>query len=314
MSLETTEWAVQSIIFLGILLDGRSFTLGIPLEKRDHVVHLLNTFLDKRKARIKGLQVLCGYLNFLSKAIFPGRTFIRCMYAKFANVVTVNSSVNQEDDHRFAKRIKMKQHYHMRLDKEFKVDCRVWLDFLTNDERYVVNRPMVDILGDIRVTSTKIFFYSDASAAKHLGFGCLLGSKWIQSFWEPDFIQGQKPSIEFLELFALTAGVFTWQSDPILNNCRVTIFCDNMAVVQMINSMTSKCEQCMILIRKLVLNGLKHKRCLSAAYINTKVNFLSDALSCSQWKCFRTLGPHMNIKPDEICTEIWPIHKVWKYQ
>ena len=104
----------------------------------------------------------------------------------------VNSSVNQEDDHRFAKRIKMKQHYHMRLDKEFKVDCRVWLDFLTNDERYVVNRPMVDILGDIRVTSTKICFYSDASAAKHLGFGCLLGSKWIQSFWEPDFIQGQK--------------------------------------------------------------------------------------------------------------------------
>ena len=72
------------MIFLGIILDGVFMLLAIPDEKRTKAVYLLNKMKDKKKATVRDLQVLCGYLNFLKKAIHPGRAFTRRMYAKYA--------------------------------------------------------------------------------------------------------------------------------------------------------------------------------------------------------------------------------------
>ena len=85
-----------------------------------------------------------------------------------------------------------------------------------------------------------------------------------------------------------------------------------MAVVHMINEMTSSCKQCMYLLQLLVLNGLQRKRWLSAKFISTKDNFLSDALSRGQMSHFRRLGQDMNNKGDSVCEAIWPIEKVWQ--
>ena len=74
VSAEKTEWAAERVIFLGILLDGRHYVLSIPCEKCEHAIKLLSNFLDKKKTTVKELQILCGYLNFLGKAVFPGRT------------------------------------------------------------------------------------------------------------------------------------------------------------------------------------------------------------------------------------------------
>ena len=77
MSMDKTEWGLVMIIFLGILLDGNHLVLSISIEKR----HLAITLLEeigadsKKKATVKELQKLCGYLNFTAKAVFPGRTF-----------------------------------------------------------------------------------------------------------------------------------------------------------------------------------------------------------------------------------------------
>ena len=35
VSLDKTEWAEEIVLFLGILLNGKEFTLGLPLEKRE---------------------------------------------------------------------------------------------------------------------------------------------------------------------------------------------------------------------------------------------------------------------------------------
>ena len=45
----------------------------------------------------------------------------------------------------------------------------------------------------------------------------------------------------------------------------------------------------------LAINGLQYNRRISAIYINTKDNCLSDALSRKQWEKFRRLGPQMDI-------------------
>ena len=304
VSLDKTECASEMMVFLGILLDGRNLLLAVPEDKRIFAVNLLEEIISKKKTMVGTLQKLCGYLKFLCRAIFPGRTFIRRMYSKYSDIIHLNGTPKNANEY------KLKQHHHVKIDKEFKLDCAVWIEFLKKDMSKVVNRPMVDLHQDAALNSTEVGFYSDASATPELGFGVLLGNKWIKGSWKPDFIRLNKPSIEFLELFALTVGVIAWQED--LSNNWVRLHCDNMSVVHMINGLTSGCKNCMFLIRLLVLNGLKYNRRLTAVYINTKGNKLSDALSRNQMSRFlRLAAPEMNQYSDPILETLWRLEKVW---
>ena len=173
------------------------------------------------------------------------------MYSKFAHII------NKQEDSR------LKAHHHVRLDREFRADCLVWKNFLRLKNASVVNRPMVD-LSLIR-SAKEIGFYSDASANENLGFGCIYRDQWIWGRWEADYIRKNWPSIEYLELYALCAGLFTWEKE--LQNARIIIGCDNKTVVFMINKLTSSCKKCMQLTRMITLNGLKHNRRVFARHL-----------------------------------------------
>ena len=241
---EKTEWASRQVIYLRILLDGEWMILVIPEEKKLKAINMLKKLLDKKKATIKELQILCGFLNFLNKAIHPGRVFTRRMYAKYSKIMDIKHVENEKEKSN-AKIFSFKQYHHIKLDKEFKHDCQVWLDFLTKNKlERIVNRPMLDLT--VSLTAAEIRFYSDASAAETLGFRCIFQKSWIFGQWEKDFIKTKKPSIEYLELFALCTGIFTWQHR--LQNCRIVMFCDNQAVINMINNITSSCKHCMLLL------------------------------------------------------------------
>ena len=128
--------------------------------------------------------------------------------------------------------------------------------------------------------------------------------------WDEKFIREQKPSIEYLELYALTAGVITWADQ--ISNCLLTVHCDNIAVVHMVNNLTSGCNRCMILLRMLVLDGLRHNRKLFAVYISTKNNFLSDSLSRLKVDKFRKLAlPDVDKEPTPIAEQMLPMSKLW---
>ena len=49
VALEKTEWASTMLIFLGILMNGKSLTLSIPLEKKHKALCLLSDLTGKRK-------------------------------------------------------------------------------------------------------------------------------------------------------------------------------------------------------------------------------------------------------------------------
>ena len=95
ISLDKTHWAALRIVFLGILLDGKFLTLSIPLEKRICEQHLIEKFIHKRKATVRELQQLCGYLNFLNRAVFPGRVFTRRMYAKYTEICNIKKPISE---------------------------------------------------------------------------------------------------------------------------------------------------------------------------------------------------------------------------
>ena len=195
IAVEKTEWGMTRIIFLGILLDGDNLVLGIPEEKRNRAIAMLTLFINKKKSTVKEMQRLAGYLNFLTRAILPGRTFTRRMYSKFA--LKTKSKA-------------LKPFHHINLDKEFKADCRTWLTFLSQENTPAnIYRPMVDLSS--KLIAETLDFYTDASGSlDNGGFGCVFEQNWSWGIWGSEFMNNNEPSIEYLELAALMFGVFIW--------------------------------------------------------------------------------------------------------
>ena len=296
ISLDKTEWASTSMVFLGILLDGERHTLSIPESKRCKALNLINYAIEKRKVMVRFVQQLTGTLNFINRAIVPGRAFTKGMYDK----------LKLKDKHGNP----LKQHHHISLKGTFIDDCLVWKQFLHNATAHELCCPFIDINAFASVEVLN--FYSDASLNQNFGLGVIFGDNWIAGTWGSDFILSEKPSIEFLELFVLVAAILTWCNDPRLSNTRVVVFCDNQATLNMVNNLASNCLKCMKLIRILTLNNLQFNRRVFVKYVTSKANILADAISRTDWTRFWRHAPKtMNKKPDVIPSMIWPVTKIW---
>ena len=290
---EKTEWATTKLVFLGILLDGLRLLLCIPLEKKEKAIKLLDELTGKKKITVKQLQILTSYLNFLTKAIVLGHTFTRRIYSKFTGLDK-----------------KLKPHHHVTIDKELRFDCEVWRVFLSNYELEAVCHPMMNIVEVAKVLN----FYTDASTKETFGMGGIFEEKWFYTQWLLGFIKNKKPSIEYLELLGVAAAVLTW-SDQIRNKSFI-IFCDNQAVVEMLNKMTSTCKNCMYLIRLITFDNLIHIQRIFARYIKSSQNDLADSLSRMQlnrfWKLVRDKNLTVNKFPSEISPQVWSVTAIWQ--
>ena len=110
VSKEKSEWGMQIIVFLGILLNSERLIFAIPQEKRNKALHLISTACSKRKVTVKFVQSLTGTLNFLCKAIEPGCTFLCRMY----DSLTLTSKIKV-----------LKPHHHVYLNSGFIKDCNM---------------------------------------------------------------------------------------------------------------------------------------------------------------------------------------------
>ena len=228
---EKTVWATDLITFLGFLLNGSRFELSVPEEKRIKATNALQKMVSKRKTTVKEIQQLTSLLNFLCRGIFTGRAFTRRMYAKYAKMTDKKTGI-------------LKQHHHICIDKEFRDDCSVWLQFLRSDVISVVNRPYVDFASS--TIAEELQFFSDALLNSSLGFGARFDREWTYAQWPCDFITVCKSSIEYVELYALVLTAYVWSHK--LSNRRVIVYCDNESVMYMVNDSMSSCANCMILL------------------------------------------------------------------
>ena len=257
VSLEKTFWGTQLLVFLGFLLDTVNKRVGIPVEKVVKALMMIGEFLDTNKTMVRKVQKLYGFLNFLCRAIKPGRAFTRRLYAMYTST---NGQV-------------LKPHHHVRIKVENKLDLTVWKTFLTNVHMFT--RSFVDFTNP---TIKDVSMYSDASGNfKKGGFGAWCENSWVQAFWDTQFMMEIQPSIEYLELFAVTAGILAWI--PRIKNSRIRLFCDNESICYMLNSSSSRCKHCMVLIRLVVLTGLVNNIKISCKHVKTKSNGRADALS-----------------------------------
>ena len=176
-----------------------------------------------------------------------------------------------------------------------KVYCRPFMDF--ND-----------------YTADDILMYSDSAKQTMRGFGAFCENDWMSYSWEQSgdgrFIEEYNPSIQYLELFGVTAAVLTWIHR--FANRRIWLFCDNDSVVKMINKNSSKCKNCMVLIRKIIVHSMIHNVRVFAKWVSTDKNVLADALSRGDFIQFWENAPEtMNHNSTEIPSDIWPVQKLW---
>ena len=111
----------------------------------------------------------------------------------------------------------------------------------------------------------------------------------------------------------MVMALVTWGDHKELCNDRITIFCDNEAVVHMVNKLMSSCHWCMKLLRILALEGLNKNRKIQVLHVVSKENYLADAISRMDWTRFWTKAPRAtNEKPDALDSRLCPVTKFYE--
>ena len=184
------------------------------------------------------------------------------------------------------------------------LDLEVWLKFLSHPSAFC--RPFMDF--SRMLLATEINMFTDASGK--IGFGGICDRSFMHQIWDPKFIQFCRPSIEYLELYAVAAAILAWIER--FRNQRIILFCDNKSVVDMLNASTSSCKNCMILIRIIVLHCMVHNVRVFARHIRGDLNYFADILSRDKMQIFKQ---HKQGRFEENSTKIpdiiWPVNKVW---
>ena len=247
-----------------------------------------------KKTTIHELQQLCGFLNFLGRAVVPGRAFTRRLYS-----FTHNANLNP--------------HHHVRIGQEMRLDLAMWQLFLHH--HLALARPFLDFSRGGCFNAESLDMYSDSAENHSLGMGATCEQSWVFTKWNKEFCDAVNPSTEYLELFAVVTGVLLWIHR--FRNKRIILYCANRSVVDMINNTSSACKNCMVLIRILVLKGLTENVRIFAAHVIGKSNYFCDALSRMKistfWELSKKHNKNFEETPHDMPDDIWPMQKIWLY-
>lgn len=188
---------------LGVEFDTLAMTKSVHPERLLEIQALLRTWSHKTKATKRELQSLLGKLCFVSKCVKNSRIFLM-------RIIDLLKRLTHN-------------HHRVSLNKEFRKDICWWLDFIA-----VYNG--VSIISDVLWSAPDCVFATDACLT---GCGGICGNMVFHAQF-PDWVLQQFPAIHQLEFLALLIAVRLWGAR--WAGLRVQVYCDNTAVVNVINS------------------------------------------------------------------------------
>ena len=296
VALKKTLWATMVIVFLGMLINTERQLVFILQEKVDKALLQIEAILGskKRKTTVEKIQKLCGLLNFLCRAIVPGRPFLMRLYNSLAGL----------------KAKTLKSYHHVKIANDTKLDLEMWKVFHSSQLAYC--HPFIDFNKCIDAGAEEIGWFTEAAKAMRKGFGGHYGSHWFTGLWMHD-VMNKEPSIEYLELYAVAVSMLLWIKH--FHNQRICIRCDSKSVVHMINNQSSKCRNCMVLLRVITLECLVYIVRLYVKHIRTHLNGRADALSRNRIDEFRKISEQFRVAidplPEKIPSILEDIIKIW---
>ena len=248
LELSKLEGPSTCLTFLGIEVDTEAFLLRLPEDKLTKLKQELSRCTLRKTITKRELQSLTGLLQFATKVIRPGRSFIRQLYAM--------QSIGSHPGH------------HIRLNSAARADIVWWHLFATNWNG-------ISMLWDSSIRSPEYNLFSDASGS--WGCGAYWDFQWFHLKW-PDHLQSLPIAIKELTPVVIAAAIFGCQWRGQL----IQFSIDNMAVVHILNSTYSKDDHIMHLIRILVFLAAHFDFWFIAKHIEGKANHLADDLSCDK--------------------------------
>ena len=263
-----TVQPTTNLLLLGIELDTQKQEASIDTARLSDTLALLNIWSSKTRCKKRQLQSLIGKLHFICKVCRPGRSFLRRMI----NLLSKASHPS----------------HHIRLTGAFQKDINWWLTFLPTWNGCSF------FFDDEWISSSTLELYSDACKDS---FGAYFSGDWLMGSFH-DYGIPLCRSITFKELYALTAAVNTWAYRL---DCRNILFhCDNMSVVNILSSGTSKCPHIMSLVRYLFYVCAQQNIMLRAVHIPGIRNCWADAISRLQVEKFLTSCPQASPQPTAV--------------
>ena len=266
----------------GIEVDTTRMLARLPLDKLTSAKEQLSRLRASRKTTLRALQVIIGVLNFACRVVLPGRAFLRRLIALTRGLT--------------------RPFHHVRLNGEAKNDMDAWLMFLDQYNGCTLLRE------EIWITSNKLHLYTDSAGS--VGYAAVLGKKWFRGEWPYHW---KTLSIAFLELFPIITAVQLWAKH--FNNKCILFHTDNIAIVSIINSQSSKDPAIMCLVRKLVVTSLIHNIMFKAVHIPGAINYVADFLSRAQVSKAMEKDPELDTHPVRVPESLQPeslhLHTSW---
>lgn len=250
----------------GLIVDSNQMLVILPQDKKDKAIQLLNQMSKQKSATLNQLQILIGTLQFATKAIISGRTFLRRLID-------------------LTKGIKGK-HHHIRLNTEARLDIKMWLSFLVSFNGKRIISPQY------WVKSSHLRFFSDASGS---GFAAINGSSWFMGTFPPSW---KNVNIATKELLPITLSFRMWSTK--LKGSNLIFMVDNMSIVNILQSQTSKDPEIMNLLRPMVVSSMINDVQFYAFHIPGKSNTIADLMSRFQVQKAKNLAPWLDPLPLDI--------------
>ena len=171
----------------------------------------------------------------------------------------------------------------IRLGREFHKDLDMWALFLSSWNGVNLFLPPYSPSTDF------IPLFTDAAGS--IGYGAYLHPLWFNGKWLPQhqLAPNQDISIAWQELFPIYLACALWGS--LWGNKHVRFSCDNLAVVSILNTKSSKTPRIMDLLHPITFLSLQHNFTLTAVHVAGLQNGTTDSLSRFQMERFRELAP-----------------------
>ena len=263
-----TVGPAQQQTFVGVLIDSVAMQVRLGGERLAEVKLTLQSFAQRRTARLREVQSLAGLLNWVCKVVYGGRTFLRR--------ILDTMSGGQQPAH------------HLKLGSAFRSDIRWWLDNLATFNGQAVILP---------ACSTAVHeFQTDAEGSGAVGAFLWGGYVGLSAAQVRRLLPADTPPpglhISVYETFAVLVAVRLFPEA--VRNKHLCVRSDNTATVAAINKLTCTAKgpsraAIMAILRSLFSASVRLNFRLTAQHIPGVENGLADALSRQEWGRFQSL-------------------------
>lgn len=284
LSPSKTVGPTTELEYLGIIIDSKKMEARLPQAKICRIRELLDAFATRRTCTKHKLLSLLGHLQFASRIVLPGRSFV-------SYLIQLSTT---------AKHL----YHHVTLTKECRLDIKMWSFFLQTWNG-------ISMFIEDRVTHAEdLQLWTDAS---NIGFAGYYQGSWFQSRWPSELHAYLDPlhdtmSMAFKELYPIVVCALLW--DSAWRGKRINFNCDNMATVEIIKKGRSKSSAIMKLMRQLTFRAAMGSYIITATWLPTASNGIADALSrFEQTRFWQLVGPQTAAQPCE-CP---PLYEVMTY-